>query len=47
MILNVCLTYFSYKDLNFKDERKIADLVLKYGNHLLSKYRHEVNIDFF
>lgn len=34
-------------DLNLKDERKIADLILKYENHLLSKFRHEVNIDFF
>ena len=32
---------------NVRDQKKVAETIAKHGNFLLSKFWHEVNIDYF
>ena len=32
---------------NVRDQKKVAETIVKHGNFLLSKFWHKVNIDYF
>ena len=45
--LNITFPFFSWILTNIRDQKKIAEIIVKHGHFLLSKFWHEVNIDYF
>ena len=44
--LNVTFPFFSWILANIRDQKKIVEIIVKYGHFLLSKFWHKVNIDY-
>ena len=47
MYLNITLNFFSYLHTNIHDEKRIREIIVKYGSFLISNFWHEVNINYF
>ena len=41
------MNFFSSILTNIHDEKRITEIIVKHGHFLLSKFRHEVNINYF
>ena len=44
--LNVTFPFFSWILANIRDQKKIVEIIVKYGHFSLSKFWHEVNIGY-
>ena len=45
--VNLSLNFFSYLDLNICDEQKVRNIIMTQSHYFLTRFSHEVNIDFF
>ena len=47
MYLNITLNFFFYFNKYTRWKKKITEIIVKHGDFLLSKFWHEVNVNYF